>query len=93
MYIIYIQPPASVLPFSKSNIRFFGFFDPKNILLDDVKKYLQGDLTDISALKQTTGHCGLTGMKPQESLIMSTAVVSGRHFWLFNPLWAAEYLL
>ena len=43
---------AAVLPFSKANKTFFGYFDPENYFLDCGKKSnFRGDLTDNSAKK------------------------------------------
>ena len=44
---------TSVLLFSKINKMFFGYFDPENIFLDNEIQKLWGDLTDISAKKET----------------------------------------
>ena len=42
----------SVLPISKLNKHFFGYFDPENIFLDNKNKYFWGELTDNSAKKE-----------------------------------------
>ena len=43
---------TSVLPFSKLNKMFFGYFDPENIFLDNKNKFFRGELTDNSAKKE-----------------------------------------
>ena len=41
-----------MLPFSKLNKMFFGYFDPENIFLVNEKINFRGDLTDNSAKKE-----------------------------------------
>ena len=44
---------AAVLPFSKLNKTFFGYFDPEKVILDNENNwYFRGELTDISAKKE-----------------------------------------
>ena len=41
-----------MLPFSKLNYIFIGYFDPEKIFVDNEIKKIRGDLTDISAEKE-----------------------------------------
>ena len=46
-----VDRTPSVLPFSKLNKMFIGYFDPENMFLDNENKYFWGELTDNSAKK------------------------------------------
>ena len=41
-----------MLPFSKLNKLFFGYFDPENIFIDNENNFFRGELTDNSAKKE-----------------------------------------